>query len=312
MICKKWLIFIVVIFIPAINYAAQIQVSYQQGEHVQMIVGERTKLGYEFNMDSKQTVTMATLEWPPYISEKSCHHGWVFQYAVALLVSKGYHVVISFYPWARAVKLVESGKIDVLFPDYFIEADTPSDVFIGKKRRDLLALSGVFSGGEIAFIKRKGEDDHFDGKLINLKHELIGVVRGYQNTPAFDKMMDNHQFNIVEAVNDLQQVKLLIAKRVNLIIGDPLVIKFSIEDSPLTQSVKQRMLASIENVKPNLQYNYLYFDISKQRPHWQQLLTDINYAITEFSQQGITKQFINNNFNCIKAKFNEIGKLHEY
>jgi polar amino acid transport system substrate-binding protein len=276
----------------------RVLVKYYHEQKLVVLPGEKTELGYRFNPISNQIVNLATLDWPPYIGESLCNKGWVFQYTVALLVSKGYQVVVNFYPWARAVKLVESGQADILFPEYFIEANAPSDVYDGMKRRDLLALSESFPGGEIGFMKRKGEQDQFKGDLRNLVNERIGVVRGYQNTPEFDQMMDAKQFDILSAVTDFQLMKLLVAKRVNLIIGDPTVLRYSVEYSELGDDEKLNILDNVEQVQPNLQYNYLYFALNKKRPFWQDLMQDLNMAIREFEKQGMTQSIIDTNYQC--------------
>jgi len=64
-------------------------------------------------------------------------------------------------------------------------------------------------------VKRKGEKDHYNGKLMNLKGAAIGVVRGYQNTPEFDSLMDQNFFNIDEVTDDLSKIRMLIDRRVN-------------------------------------------------------------------------------------------------
>ncbi|WP_281556351.1 transporter substrate-binding domain-containing protein [Thalassomonas sp. RHCl1] len=273
-------------------------VSYVEDGAVVNITGEITTDGYRFNARSKKTVHLATLQWPPYIGENLCNKGWVFQYAVALLVQKGYQVNVHFYPWARAVRLVELGAMDILFPEYFIENNAPSDNIKGTSRRDLLELSKPYPGGEISFLKRKAEQDKFQGKLKNLIGEKIGVVRGYQNTPEFDAMMDAGLFDIIETVDDLQLMKMLAAKRVNLIIGDPLVLRHTIKHSSLSQQDKELILQKTTNVLPSLQYNHLYFAVSKKAENWQQLLVDLNLGITAFEQSGETSRIISNGSHC--------------
>lgn len=106
-------------------------------------------------------------------------------------------------------------------------------------------------------------------------------------------MMDSGKFNIVEAVDDLQQVRLLFAKRVKFIIGDPMVIESVITlapDIPLMQ--KQRMLRNLEEVKPEIQYNPLYFAVSKRKVNWQTMLSDINKEITHFEQHNAFERLI--------------------
>jgi polar amino acid transport system substrate-binding protein len=243
-------------------------------------------------------VNLATLNWPPYISEGVCNKGWVFQFTVALLVSNGYQVIIHFYPWARSVMLVEQGKMDILFPEYFIESSAPSDVIKGKKRQELLVLSNKFPGGKTSLLKRKGYEFTLTDDLATLKGKIIGVVRGYQNTPEFDAMMDSKQFEIIQAVDELQLMKLLMAKRVDLITGDPEVFTYAVNYSNLSNNNKQALLNDTEVVEPTLKYNHLYFAISNKYKKWPQLLDDINLALLEFKQSGETQHFISNSSDC--------------
>ncbi|WDE08363.1 transporter substrate-binding domain-containing protein [Thalassomonas viridans] len=298
------LLIIPLLFIASVSTALAeesfhpLTVSYVENGETIKVKGTVTADGYHFNSQSKKTISLATLQWPPYIGESLCNKGWVFQHAVALLVRKGYRVNVHFFPWARAVRLVELGVMDILFPEYFIENTAPSDNIKGKRRRELLELSDPYPGGEISFLKRKAEQDNYQGNLENLIGEKIGVVRGYQNTPEFDAMMDAGLFDISESVDDLQLMKMLAAKRVNLIIGDPLVLRYTVEHSKLPEQDKAFILQETANVLPSLQYNHLYFAVSKKSKNWQQLLTDLNQGIAAFAQSGETSRIIKNGENC--------------
>lgn len=300
---RVYVVFIIFTFLLPINVQAkksdstlQVQYSYQGKTHV--FQGKKTAAGYRFNAESKKALTLATLNWPPYIGEDLCNKGWVFQFAIALLTSKGYQVNIEFYPWARSVKLVEEGSVDILFPEYFIESSAPSDVVTDKKRRELLVLSNEFPGGEIALLKRKGYDFELKKDLSNLEGKFIGVIRGYQNTPEFDTMMDAKLFNVIKAENELQLMKLLAAKRVDFIIGDPKVFNYSVNHSTLSDANKKALLNDTEQVQPALKYNHLYFAVSNQYSPWETLLDDINLALIEFQQNGETKRLIDTGSGC--------------
>ena len=146
------LLIISVIFATSISADTRLPVvRYLDNGQIKSITGEKAVDGYRFNTQANKTINLATLQWPPYIGDNLCNKGWVFQFAVALLVKKGYQVNIHFYPWARAVRLVELGVMDILFPEYFIESGAPSDNVQGQSRRHLLALSKRYPGGEISF-----------------------------------------------------------------------------------------------------------------------------------------------------------------
>ncbi|WP_091985808.1 substrate-binding periplasmic protein [Pseudoalteromonas denitrificans] len=289
---------ILLFFVFAIQ-ARDVNVQYKINEHVYKVIGNEKKGLYIFNKGATKQVKLVTLNWPPYISEHMCGQGWVQQLAISLLSHRGYQVQVQFLPWARAVRNTELGNVDILYPEYFIEQLAQSDVTPNTTRNQHLILSDPFLGGTIGFIKRKGEKDKYQGQFENLKNVKIGVVRGYQNTPEFDSLLDQNYFTRQLARDDLQNVRLLLAKRVDLIIGDPLVIKHTILSSQLSDAIKKSMLESIETVLPLIQYKPLHFAISKKVPYWKILLQDINHALKEFEKKGVITYIKNQAKNCL-------------
>lgn len=248
---------------------------------------------YIFNKGAKKIIKIATLDWKPYVGKTLCKQGWVQQYTVAILGSLGYEVQSSFYPWARAVSRVEKGKFDILYPEYFIEDSAPSDVHKGTKRVDHLALSNPYPGGPIAFMSRRDYQAKYNQStqksFLDLKGEKIGAVRGYQNTPEFDKLMDSKPpfFKMRLAKNDVLNVKVLDSGKVNLIIGDPSVIKYAVKtEKKLSADRKAKILSNIKTVAPHIQYNNLYYALSKKKAGWKELLKNINSRIAEFEKEG--------------------------
>ncbi len=289
---RYFLLLLPVFYTPIIS---AVEVKYYQDGELHTYEAQMSYRGFDsylFNPEATKKVHLSTLNWPPYISSGLCDKGWVFQLTVAMLISKGYQVEIQFLPWARAMRNVELGQSDILFPDYFIEPSAPSDNVKGKTRRDILALSRSFPGGMVGFIKRKHEETKYNGFLTSIINERIGVVRGYQNTPEFDAMMDKEMFSTIGAVDELQLVQLLTARRVNLIIADPKVVKFAIKISNMHYKKKSAILDSIEAILPPLQYNPLYFAVNKSVPEWQRIMSDINSALTTFENNGEMKRII--------------------
>ncbi len=241
---------------------------------------------YVFNAKSDKVLNIATLDWPPYVGQKLCNLGWSLQLAVALLTAKNYQVKVSFFPWARAVAMVESGQMEILFPEYFIEDGAPSDIYPNIKRRELLVESNEMLGGNISLFKWHTSDFEFNGNLKVIEDMVVGVVRGYQNTPEFDAMMDKGLIKVIEAVDDAQLLKLLMARRVDLIIGDSQVFHYEIQSSDFSIQEKQMLRAGMIELQPALKYNHLYFAISTKYSKWKPLLEDINLALIEFETSG--------------------------
>ncbi|MBF0353311.1 MAG: transporter substrate-binding domain-containing protein [SAR324 cluster bacterium] len=296
---KQWALFCLMIACLAgptqkIKAEQDLTVNFSYKGTVNTIKGEKlSDNSFLFNKGATKKIKIATLDWAPYIGQDICKQGWVQQLTIAILASQGYEITSAFYPWARAVSNVEKGTEDLLYPEYFIESEAPSDVVKGSKRLDNLALSGRFPGGPLAFMKRKGETDHYQGDFQNLKGEKIGVVSGYQNTPEFDSLMDQGFFSTDKATDDLINAKKLVNKRINLIIGDPAVIRFTIATS-LKDAEAKSILNQLETVKPLIQYNHLYFALSKKKSDWALTLELINRTIAEFEASGEMFRIIQN------------------
>lgn len=257
------------------------------------IEGKRTApRTYLFNEGADERVRIVTLNWAPYIGEHICNQGWVQQVTVALFATRGYEVESEFYPWARAVMKAESGDADILYPEYFIEPEASSSWYEGTKRRDHLALSRKIPGGPIAFMKRKGDGDYYRGDLEALEGERIGVVRGYQNTPSFDRLMDQGFFDVEKVKNDVLNAGKLANERVNLIVGDPAVIQFSVSDSDMDPAERRRTLEQLTVEQPFLQYNHLYYAVSRNSDGWRKTRRDVSAAIEEFLEQGTMVRLI--------------------
>ncbi len=284
--------------LPLLDDNQTIEVNFTLKDKTYHFNGRVDANRYIFNEDGSKTINIATLDWPPYVGRSLCNLGWSIQVAVAVLTAKDYQVQVNFYPWVRAVMMVESGQMEVLFPEYFIEDSAPSDIFPFKKRRELLVQSNEMIGGNISFIKRKGDDFVYNNNLMSIKGKAIGVVRGYQNTPEFDAIMDEGLISVVSAIDELQLLKLLIAKRVDLIIGDPSVFNYVISHANLTDKEKLAMSEGLEEVSPAIKYNHLYFAVSTKYADWQQLLEDINLSLIDFESSGELNKIYQRGSEC--------------
>ncbi len=280
----------------------ELTVSYLYNQSSLQLKGVQTSDGYQFktlsHKTTKQPIEIVTLDWPPYISQQLCNKGWAFQLAIAVLTSQGYDVNIRFLPWSRAVLAAEQGKVDILFPEYFIEESAPSDYVTDVPRHELLALSRPLPGGNIVFMKRKETKNHYDGHLDSIKDLRIGVVRGYQNFPEFDALVDSGKLSVLEANSDLHLMKLLIGKRVDLVIGDPKVLRHTVVHSQMPQVTKNKILNNIEEVQPELQYNPLFFAVSKNRKNWSVLLNSINQGLHQMTRSGEINRIIKQGSQC--------------
>ena len=158
-----------------------------------------------------EKVTVATLNWAPYISENMDNQGYVAQIIHKSFESQGYDVELKYWPWARTVAMAEKGKVDAYGPEYYAE-----------KLNELHHVSEPFQGGPAGLFRLKGSDITYE-TLEDLKGYRIGVVRGYVNEEEFDKA-DFLEKDPVK--DDLTNIKKLLAGRIDLFFCDKYVGKW--------------------------------------------------------------------------------------
>ncbi len=281
-------------------FASHTPVKYEINGKVFTSHAVHFKGGYGYNLNAQQVLKLVTLDWPPYIDEELCNKGWLYQFTISSLLSSGYGVKISFLPWARAVREAEFGRADILFPEYFIEDDVISDNFVDKTHNDLLAFSDPVPGGDLALVTLEDNDISYNGKLISIKNQTIGIVRSHKYTQELDAMINNKEINIIAANNEYQLIHLLLNNRVALIVADLKVLKANIYKFPLPIVDKHQILASLVALEPKLGYKPLYYSVNKSIPNWQKVLNDLNDKIDEMKKNTKFELFIDQmNKQCI-------------
>lgn len=167
-----------------------------------------------------QTLNLNTLEWPPYTSQAQQDGGYASAVVSAAFAAAGIDVEVRYYPWARALSLAQQGKVDGLFPEYFVPEQRPEFLF-----------SDPFPGGPAGLIKLRtrqlsAQREQSGLPLLSELRELkIGLVRGYLNHPELDTAPGLQR---EYARDDQQNLGKLLAGRVDLIFIDYLVAEFLI------------------------------------------------------------------------------------
>lgn len=86
--------------------------------------------------DEKTTITIAAIDWCPQICYQDTHKGYVVDLVKEVFKGTQYNLEIQIYPWSRAIKLVNSGKVDALLSP--AKAEAPQLLFpateVGKQQ----------------------------------------------------------------------------------------------------------------------------------------------------------------------------------
>lgn len=286
---NKFLFLSAFMFFSIFNVATAVEVRIEkEGKTISFTGFQNPEGAWVFNPESDKVISMATLNWMPYIGENMCGQGWVQQLVIKIFLHLDYQVHSYFVPWKRAVSMAERGQVDLLYPEYAIAPNAPSDIFPNKNRDELLVLSEPFSGGNVALIKRKDHDFQFDGDLLALKGQTIGVVAGYENSAEFDALMEEKYFFISPAVDDWVNIKKLDKGRINFIVADPMVVNYIVANNMQPDDAGQ-FKNNVEVLQPFLAVQPLYLAFSKKRPDVQQNLRAFNDVLIQWRESDKLK-----------------------
>lgn len=240
----------------------------------------------------QKKITLATLEWEPYIGSKMPRHGLTAEIVVEAFKRIGYTVEIKFYPWTEALKLGETGEVDGIFPAYHSKSREEHFVFsepFAESPLGFFKKSAAVAGPNISQLKRAEENIVFPedprvdqtAVLEMMKQYKFGVVKGYVNTPEFDAATFLKK---VEAASDEENLRNLINGAVDLIFIDRYAAKnIIVKKFPWH-------LQDYEFMEPALANKPLYVGFSKKAADHQQKLKDFNRGLKIAKEDGLLKR----------------------
>jgi polar amino acid transport system substrate-binding protein len=149
---------------------------------------------------------LSTLEWAPYTGAGLPGKGLVSATIADALTMSGYSVEVQFFPWSRAVRLVDSGPAYVgFFPAYY-----------SRERAARYLYSDPVGRSQVVFLERTDNPVRWLS-YDDLQGQRIGVVRGFVNT---------------EALDDRSNILKLVAGRVDLAVVDLQVYRHLVQTDP--------------------------------------------------------------------------------
>lgn len=225
-----------------------------------------------------KTVRLASLTWEPYVGQSLPNQGYAVEVAHEAFALSGYTLKVDFYPWARALMLSRSGKVDGIFPEYW-----------GAEREKEFQFSDGFPGGPVGFYQRKKsaisyqhDPIQFPKKVFSdLKQYRFGVVRGYLNTPEFDAMTNLKKDS---AVSDEMNLRKLQWGRVDLVFIDRNVANHLLETN------LKEFADELAFIEPALANRPLYVAFSRQVKRHAELTRAFNQGLGVLRETGRLEQ----------------------
>ena len=222
----------------------------------------------------EKKITLATLNWAPYVGKTLPDYGFNADLVRTILERVGYNLDLSFMPWARAMLSAKKGTFDGAFPAYY-----------SKTRDENFAYTKSFAQSPVVFCTRADADINYTGDLKSLKGYLIGTIRGFVNSPEFDKATYLHKD---QTKSDLQNLKKLLKGRVDLIVIDKFVAISILKNNPYFQGD----VRSVKFLEPPLQVKPLYVIFSYQASNYEKKVRAFNKGLAEIKSDGTFKQIM--------------------
>ncbi len=220
----------------------------------------------------EEHLSLATLNWAPYVGEDLPNNGFTSEIVTRVFERAGYQVDIAFMPWARVLRRVATGEADAMYPAYQ-----------SKERIHVYAFSDPFARSYLVFYKRIEDDINYT-TLQDLVGYRIGVVRGYVNSPAFDRA--GYLLKEV-ADSDESNLRKLLKGRIDLVVIDRHTARHIIETR--IPHVADRLIS----LEPPLQVKPLYLAVSKKIPGYRTIVSNFNRALSETTSEGLIEAIKN-------------------
>jgi polar amino acid transport system substrate-binding protein len=219
-----------------------------------------------------QNVSMVTTPWEPFFSKDLPQGGVITEIAAAAFAREGHQTSIKWYPWIRALKLVEYGSADVVMGAYYsaertkkyLYSDPIFDIEVG-----LMAL------------KDFGVKDY--NSLQDLKGYNVGVVRGW----VYSEEFDNADFLKKQVIiNQIAAVRMLFAKRIDMLAASVPVFLHEVS------LLKDQTTVNTKVLKPLLGKRQLFLMFNKADVKGAQLMKAFNTGLAKIRADGTFKKIL--------------------
>lgn len=156
-----------------------------------------------------QTIRIATGEYPPWTGSTLPHHGYVNHIIQEAFSSQGVGVIFVYQPWKRAFEEARQGKFDAT--SYWYD---------NTERRESMVFSDPLITNRTVFFQRQDDAEIHWKSLGDLSSYRMSATLGFTYTDDFYQAMQNDIINPVMVPSDVQNLKLLMAKRTDIFATD--------------------------------------------------------------------------------------------
>lgn len=177
------------------------------------------------------SLRLASLEWLPYAGTGLPDGGMSGAVAKAVAARFGQGIRMDYFPWKRAMQ-VGGGDPDFVgyFPAYHTAERARQCHFSVPMGLSTIGLAMLAD----APLQWRSLDDLAGSKL--------GVVLGYSNGEAFDRMVESGKLTVDASVNDTINLKKLLAGRIRAVVIDKAVWRYLLASDPALRKERARFV----------------------------------------------------------------------
>lgn len=219
--------------------------------------------------NTTSTLTLVVDNYPPYIDELAPEQGVLSQLVKQAFATAKIPVTISFQPWPKVPS--EAAQAEHASFLWFKTPELEQDWLFSDpivELRQMLVATNDF----------QAEIHRFD----QLRSYRLGVTKGYFYGPAFAAARSD--FRLTEAISDYASLQNLLAKRVDVVLMDPIVAQLMWQQLPV-KNTKLRFLP-----KPLLTAQPAYLVCSRNFLPCHAVIQRFNQALLQLQQTGADLQ----------------------
>ncbi|MGL1901506.1 MAG: transporter substrate-binding domain-containing protein [Fibrobacterales bacterium] len=221
------------------------------------------------------TITIATGEYPPFLSQELQFSGVGLKIISEIFESEGVTVIYGFFPWKRSYHYVASGEWDASATwSYKIE-----------REKDVKYSDPLYHSTYVLFHRKENPVNW--NTLSDLKQFSLGATKSYTYTSEFYKAIEDSILTVEFAASDEMNLKKLVGKRfdavpLNIDVGYYLLHSKFTKKQTLTITHSPQRFSS----KPT----HLIF--SKKNPRTPELLKKFNRGLQKLKDSGAIDQYL--------------------
>ncbi len=211
---------------------------------------------------------IATGEFAPWTGQELPHGGHVNHIIQAAFAAEGVEVQFVYLPWKRAFEETRLGKFDAT--SYWYE---------NTERREAMLFSEPLVVNRTVFFQRADAEPIRWLSLNDLSQYRMSATLGFTYTEAFYQAIEAKTINPIMVPSDIQNLKLLLADRVDLFATDEMSGFYMAAQL----GIDPRKLRVLE---PALSAPQGYLLASKNHPNAQWLIQTFNRGLKKIKADG--------------------------